>query len=388
MRLKGMRDREIPIYWRAMFHSLILLALCQCLLFGSGVFPKVKWGVTTPAMKAKFPKGLVEIKPTGETFIVVNTALFGGLHAKTTFSTHPVFGLNVIVSEFPAQSPFPTNSSSAYVRPTTKQAERIKASIVKELTGIYGKPYVKTTDYGSITVWKGKGDIARLNTVVVDSGRTDVRLWLEPSSEGLIPTTTQKQLEAVFNHTDAATWSKGGGMKTKWGMGPADVAEVFPELGVTLPSSYEPRKQFSTDAFIEGNVGIDFFFYKGRLCEVRVGPCLRSGDPIRTSDKDRQEFWDECQRWAEHSREVLREKYGVPFVAPTAERVKEVEAEGEGFHQLEWVWRTKETGLTFVRATVALQMIVYQDISPFGRESLEAEEAFEAAEEADRKAPF
>jgi hypothetical protein len=340
-------------------------------------------------VKGQFPGGTVEVIATGETFIRVKTPLFGGLNARTTFSTHPVFGLNVIVAEFQAPGS-PTNGSSAdYLRPTTKHAEGIKASVTKALTGIYGKPsHVKTTAHGSITVWKGKRDIARLNTVAIDSGRTDVRLWLDTSSEQVTPTPAQKQLETVFTRTDGSTWSKGGGMKAKWGMGPADVSEIYPDLRAILWNSYEPRKRFSTNAFIEGSVGIDFYFYKGRLCEVRVGPCLRSGDSIRTTDKDRQEYWDECQRWAERSREVLREKYGVPFAAPTPEQVKEVEAAGAGIHRLEWLWQTKETGILFMRATVAMQMILYQDISPAGRESFEADQAYEAAEEAARKAPF
>lgn len=376
---------------RSCFHSLALVALFPCLLSGaSAVFPKAKWGASAKAVKGQYSGASVEIQPTGETFMRAKMPLFGNLNARTTFSTHPAFGLNVIVTEFPAPGFSPTISASDYPRPTAKQAEGIKASVIRALTGIYGKPsHTKATVHGSITVWKGKEDVARLNTVTIDSGQTDVRLWLDKSSEQCTPTTAQRQLEAVFTHTNPSTWSEGGGMKTKWGMGPADVAEVYPGLESSfLSHAEEPKKEFSTNAFIEGNVGIYFFFYKGRLCQVKVGPFLLSGGPRLTTDTARQEFWDYCQRWAAHAREVLREKYGEPLRAPTPDQEKAAEAMSGGIHRLEWVWRTEETIISIVRATIPVQIIDYQDASPAGRESFEAVKAYEAANEAERKAPF
>jgi hypothetical protein len=180
-------------------------------------------------------------------------------------------------------------------------------------------------------------------------------------------------------------------MKVKWGMGPADVRDVYPAIDSIWASAEEPTRTFLVrDEFIEGLVGMHFEFYRGRLYEVSVSPFLGSKRSREPSDADEEQARIEARLWRTSVLKILHEKYGSPWKGPTpAEVAVAEETQQTGLHDLSWYWKSgKETGIQFVRRNSVLQFLTYLNIGALGRDAWQAAEAHKQAQEDARKAKF
>lgn len=268
---------------RALGPLLIVLAVVVPCTTRAG-FESTKWGMTPAQIRSAYPNGLAESPESGETFYRLRAGAFGIPNAVVTFAFLPKNGLNGVLLEFPNSSITSDLRRRDYVRPAAKEALRVRTSLMRALTKKFGKPsYQEAGASGSIAVWRVDGEFARLSMSVIDEERSDVRLWLGTLQEALRTSDAEDAIQDIFARTDESTWGAGGAMGVRWGMGTADVRDVYPNLR-TLPFGPDrPIQTYRTQTFIEVLVGIHFDFYRGRLVEVTLGPGLRDIDTLTTA---------------------------------------------------------------------------------------------------------
>lgn len=356
-------------------------------LLSGSIYSKVSWGMTTKDVQNHYPKSHSVTLDTDEVFIRVKTSPLSKRQALTTFAVRPGLGLTNIVTEFPAFG-MPA-SFEDYPRPNSEEAQVIKKTLTALLTQKFGKPsFEKNEAHGSITVWGNKEEVARILMSVLESGKADIRLDLSKKLPGISGTEHQERLLGVYNRTQSFTWTTGGGIKARFGMGVGDVKDIYPSLKAgVLSSSYEPVKKYRVTAFIEGSVDLEFQFYKGRLVRIEVSPASPYGS-LRMSDKEREDWWDECDYWGDRALKILKEKYGAPISMPDPAKWQASKSSQLTGETLRWAWLSEGTGIEFLRRTSALQFITYQDLSTNGREAFLADRDYEEAQEDARKAPF
>src|SRR5437867_1363067 len=217
-------------------------------------YPKTYWGMTPEQVKALYGDAQTEVSGTGETFIRAKTKPFGRDIALTAFTFLPKYGLNAILYEFPDPTTRLDGVPSDYARPTKERAETIKGTIEKAFTAKYGKAtYVVDGPGGSSLGWHNTEDGASLSTLVLDAGRTDIRLWARTYAKDATTTKLQDSLaEDVLTRTAPSTWSQNGAMNARFGMGPGDVRDHYPELHVHWTRTDDPNRTYGIDSYVEG----------------------------------------------------------------------------------------------------------------------------------------
>lgn len=355
-------------------------------------FGSSKWGMTPAQVKKLFPGGKAEAQDSGGAIYRVETRALGIRNALVSFAFLPRRGLNLVVinvlgSRGPLGHPVDLEVGD-FPRPSAKEVEPLLASLRKSLTSKYGKSDHERRWVGGGSVgWTGKGDYASLNTIPVDADRVEVQVMVRSSLEDLQTVEAQEVLYDVFARTRQEAWSTSSAMGVRWGMGAADVRDVFPKLRpriTNLPS--DTTMAYVAADFVVRSVGIRFEFFRGRLVSLRFGPWMLPGMPPKETAEEEGMFAGDCEHWRATVMGLLREKYGPPFEGPTDEVAKEAErSQKRGLNHLTWRWRSGDTGIEVVRLNAIMQDLTYMDIGPLGREAFEAEQAKERATEDARK---
>lgn len=357
----------------------------------SAAYGPTRWGMGVREVRMLFPGGTLSQSDAGDETYRVTARAFDTAPAIATFAFHPVHRLNAVMFEFPAAGTFDATKQD-YARPTSAHAAGLSSSLSRVLNAKYGPPaHENQGPGGRIKVWRGRDDFARMQVTVVADGCEDVRLWIETSSKLVDLTSDQKHLEDVFNSTAPESWSRTGAMRVRWGMGPADVRKVYPGLRSSPGILVEPTKAFSVDSYVEGQVGITFDFFRGRLFSLTVSELTHSqcGLLRGTFTDDQYKEWEDRQDfWRRQVHDILVEKYGEPLVSPTAEEFKAATANDSGLDDLAWRWRSDDMSISLIRRNARIVMLRYDNIGVLGREAWKAERAHREALESERKEKF
>src|SRR6266851_2020350 len=169
--------------------------------------------------------------------------------------------------------------------------------------------------------------------------------------------------EFIAYRTQPQTWADEGGFGLKWGMGPADVAAVYPSLKFVRSDLLVDQSQhgFIDDIVQELHVGFEFKFHRGRLYSVKLDP--RAHSTWRTTAanlelEDRERIWEAEWAWRQRIRAVLNDSYGAPVRAPPR-RIVARYCDDRAYRglcsrfdqqekELRWVWRTARTRVVLI----------------------------------------
>lgn len=164
---------------------------------------------------------------------------------------------------------------------------------------------------------------AWLDLRVLDQGKADLRLWImqaDDVSEGGVYIAND-YLDS-WTRTPPETWSKHGALDVVWGMGNADVRDVFrkridPRLDTlelrrcAMDGNYQAPA--IADMEVIDFVGLEkcvvqFGFFRGRLFSIHVMPKY---DLAISDEKERAEYRKASnEAWVADIKNILTEKYG------------------------------------------------------------------------------
>src|SRR5581483_10915229 len=145
-------------------------------------------------------------------------------------------------------------------------------------------------------------------------------------------------------------WSLEAAFDVRWGMGPKDVLARYPALEAHWRSPDEATCTYSTAANVEGEVGIWFDFYKGRLVSMLISPYLRPNKPYHLTDEQVVEEGNQNAAWQWSVLRILKNKYADPVVDGDEDAGSTVIVGEDGISRrqwIQWAWRKDATGVLF-----------------------------------------
>lgn len=199
-------------------------------------------------------------------------------------------------------------------------------------------------------------------------------------------TTVQESIKYTTMKTPYSSWSKESVLKLKWGMGPADVINIYPELKLVVPDS-TPTLQANLIKLTIQNItcSVKFTFRLGRLCMIDILPkdpnkSIFNGDyTTEQLNIDIEKRW----QWRLNMITNLKNQYGHPLCEPsdyTIHRFYDNIAPPRGFDKdreklMQWIWRTQSSEITMSGG--ALPVLVFRDITTISAVDYEKKAALE-----------
>lgn len=345
------------------------------------------WGMSTAQIEQAYPGGRLDVRANGKAVYQAASSNPLGVQANALAS----FGfsrdrLGLVVLEFPAGVKGLVKWD--YLRPSMTDAEALRVKLVASLSSRFGPPsYDKSGPGGQSMGWSKGVTYAGLHARRIGDDRQDLRVVLTVDAEVVPDTGLQSELlDGAFFRTSPDQWSQGGAMGLRWGMGPGDAKDVYPDLEASKISyAYAPTYKYSVKTFAEDEVVLTLEFFRGQLVEIWAD---RLDLYSNLGDGDLRMAWAATEYWRKKVLAILVEKYGAPLQQPSDEDLEKALATGRPRDSLFWRWRTDDTGIEFRRDNQAAQFLRYLALGDLGRRAWDSKIQYDKAQEAARKAKF
>jgi hypothetical protein len=345
------------------------------------------WGQSIEDIQARHADGTVTRIAEDETHYRVLAKAYGLPVVLVTFCFRESLGLHHVVVNVPSDSAPVDLSTGSFARLDTETG-RTRLNIVRDaLETAYGSAThtSRNETTGELNVYGGKyGQFARLDAARIGNDQLDVVVWYANRSSDTYESDEDKLIAAGLWRTDPDEWVGPPVFDTLWGMGSGDVRDVYHSLSVVLPDPTDVVKDYGTDEFIEGAVGLQFEFFQGRLVGMVLSPVLHSGELFGDESETNEEKWRRWDWWRSSVMSVLREKYGEPR-ARHESTIFDDDSKPETTPNA-WYWSSTTTAIR-MRMVGRIPYLEYRELA-----SLEAREKAERSakqqEEQSRKDQF